>query len=104
MSALKLLPGIALLALSSAPLLGQGSDSCSTAQQISGDGFFGFDNSSADTDGPGSSLCSTSAGDQVAHDVWFDWTATTTGLVTVSTCTLSQVDTMLAGAVNQATG
>ena len=97
MSKLKLLLGIALTALSADPILAQGSDSCSTAQQIAGDGFYDFDNSSADTDGPGSSLCSTSAGDQVAHDVWFDWTASATGYVTISTCGLSDVDTMLAG-------
>jgi len=92
----RVLPILALHALLCAPLLAQGSDSCSTPQPITGDGFFAFDNSSATTDGPGSSMCSTSAGDQVAHDVWFDWTATATGLVTVSTCTLTSVDSMLA--------
>lgn len=90
------LKAIALLPFLSVPLVAQGSDSCSTPQAITGDGSYAFDNSSASTDGPGSSLCTTSAGDQVAHDVWFDWTATLTGLVTVSTCTLSSVDTMLA--------
>ncbi len=96
MSISRLFPIAALLLLAASSSFGQGSDSCSTPQLISGDGLFAFDNSSADTDGPGSSLCSTSAGDQVAHDVWFDWTAATTGVVTISTCTLSQVDTMLA--------
>ncbi|MDE0892482.1 MAG: hypothetical protein OSB14_09890, partial [Planctomycetota bacterium] len=93
---LQYLPIIAALAAISPQSSAQGSNSCATPQAIAGDGTFAFDNTNADTDGPGSALCSTSAGDQIGYDVWFDWTASATGLVTVSTCSLSDIDTMIA--------
>lgn len=90
------LPIIVALTAISPQSSAQGSNSCATPPAITGDGTFAFDNTNADTDGPGSALCSTSAGDQIGYDVWFDWTASATGLVTVSTCSLSDIDTMIA--------
>ncbi|MEZ6017828.1 MAG: hypothetical protein R3F49_22175 [Planctomycetota bacterium] len=65
----------------------QGSDSCASAQPIAGFGLFPFNNAAAT---PDNSSCS------MGHDVWFAWTASATGNVTVSTCGQASFDSFLA--------
>ncbi len=95
MEATKLAPAftraLSLLALS-IPAFPQGSDSCSTAQPIAGEGLFDFNNTTATTDGVGTG-CTTNP----IRDVWFLWTAQASDSVTVRTCGYaSTIDTMLA--------
>src|SRR5689334_15014428 len=80
-----------LLALSSAPLFAQGSNSCSSATPISGTGTFNVSTVGA-TDSPQQTgSCPT------AHcDVWFLWTATSTDTIEVSMCGGTGADTVLA--------
>ncbi len=87
---------LSIPALSIAPARAQGADACVAASSIAGDGLFAFDNSSATRDGAGDPLCTTGAGDQMDADVWFRWSAASSGNVVVETCALTTVDTMLA--------
>lgn len=75
--------------LSGAPVLGQGSDACGSAQAISGTGLFLFDNAAATKDG-------IDVGCPMARDVWFRWDAAVTGNVTVASCGWTTVDTTIA--------
>ena len=70
-------------------VLAQGSDSCSSAQSISGTGQYFFDNSAATTDGIDN-------GCDMTRDVWFRWTAPMSAVYTVSTCGGTSVDSALA--------
>lgn len=80
----------ALLALvGSAPVFAQGSDSCASAQMISGTGQYFFDNASATSDGIDN-------GCDMARDVWFRWTAPSTDAYTLSTCGGTSIDSALA--------
>jgi hypothetical protein len=74
-------------------------DDCNTAQLISGTGVFSFDNSLATTgiDGQSEALCAVQWGQTtVDNDVWFRWTAPSSGVARVSTCGLTSVDTKIA--------
>ncbi len=83
--------------LCAGPALAQGSDACSGAQPLSGNGNFNFVLLGATTDGLPSATCNFFGQDQIASDVWFLWTATQTGSVTVQTCGVtSGVDTKIA--------
>ncbi len=75
-----------------------GNDLCADATSITGEGVFAFDSSVATTDGPAHAECvGTSPGSgEIAHDLWYCWTSTCTGLVTVDTCRQTTVDTTLA--------
>jgi hypothetical protein len=76
---------------------GQGSDNCATAQVISaGNGAHNFVNNGANTDGPPSSVCSFFGQDQIQADVWFNWTATANGTVTITTCGSTPLDSKIA--------
>jgi len=75
------------VALSSGVAFAQGADSCGNAQAINGAGLFPFDNTAATADGFGCNM---------DRDVWFRWTAPSTGNFTVSTCSQTTVDTVLA--------
>jgi hypothetical protein len=75
------------VALSSGVAFAQGADSCGNAQAINGVGLFAFNNAAATPDG---------AGCNMERDVWFLWTAPSTGNFTVSTCSQTTVDTVLA--------
>ncbi len=72
--------------------LGQGSNTCSTAQTISGcDACFAFSTIGATTDGPdhgSGSLCFENAVSAVFDDVWYCWTGTflTGDQIAVETC------------------
>lgn len=65
---------------------GGNNDNCADATAIS-DGTFPFDTTGATTDGPDEpALCFAFGDSQVGSDIWFDYTATCTGLGTVSLC------------------
>ncbi|MFO0875229.1 MAG: hypothetical protein U0575_14830 [Phycisphaerales bacterium] len=69
-------------------------DDCSTPTIIAGDGTFNFDLTGATTDPTQGGQACGAAG--ILNDVWFCWTAPSTGLVTISTCGLTNVDTLIA--------
>lgn len=83
--ALGLTLGLGLLTMGAAA---QGSDTCATAQVIGGLGLFPFNNSLATADN--------SASCQMGRDVWFAWTAPSTGTFTVTTCGQASFDSYLA--------
>ncbi len=63
-------------------------DDCTSALSLS-DGVTAFDTSTATTDGPdyaGSPDCGPSGDDNVHNDIWYDYTASCTGDLTVTTC------------------
>ncbi len=74
----------------------QGSDNCSSAQFIIGTGLFSFDNSAATLDGVPHPLCDFFSQQDIDNDVWFSWTAPTSGIYTLQTCGLTAVDTKVA--------
>ena len=75
----------------------EGSDECESAMPITGPGTFGFDNSTATKDGAWHPLCDQFNYDNIDHDVWFNWTATVSGMTTMSVCPSSTpVDTKIA--------
>lgn len=71
-------------------------DACGTPEPIAGPGLFPFDLTNATTDGSPHQACNFFGSSQIERDVWFAWTATSTELVTVRTCTLTIVDTKIA--------
>ena len=75
-----------------------GSDDCSTADAISGQGSHGFDNGAATTgsEGQSNSLCYAFGTSGIGNDVWFDWTADADGDATVTMCGGTGVDTKIA--------
>ena len=66
-------------------------DDCATPDPISGTGLFPFDTNGASTGTQGQNECGA-----IRNDVWFDWTATSTGMATVSLCGQASFDTKLA--------
>ena len=70
-------------------------DDCHNAVEIF-DGATEFDNLAATTDGPGHALCDSANEDRIEADVWFTYTATGDGPVTVSTCNAADYDTWIA--------
>ncbi|MBL8860868.1 MAG: hypothetical protein JNK02_02560 [Planctomycetes bacterium] len=74
------------------PALG---DDCAAPVVISGSGPFAWDNTSATTGFAGQSevLC---ASQMVTFDLWYRWTSTCTGPVTVSLCNQTSTDTKVA--------
>lgn len=71
-------------------------DSCATPEAISGLGTFPFTTVGATTDGPASPECLFFSQVQVWKDVWFCWTPSATGLVSVATCGTATFDTKIA--------
>ncbi|MDZ4772389.1 MAG: C-type lectin domain-containing protein [Planctomycetota bacterium] len=86
----------AFFTIATAPLFAQGSDTCATAQVISGSGVFAFDNTAATTDGLGDPLCLNAGQNQINNDVWFSWVAPSTGGFTFNTCGQTTIDSRLA--------
>jgi hypothetical protein len=77
--------------LPGAPLVG-GSDNCATPDAITGIGNFAFDNTLATDSSPAiPSACAVPV-----HDVWFVWTAPSTGTVTMTLCGHTTADTAIA--------
>jgi hypothetical protein len=73
-------------------------DDCNTPTAISGFGTFPFDNSSASTgsEGQSESLCTSFGSTTVDHDVWFAWTAPSSGVATFSLCAGTTMDSKIA--------
>lgn len=97
---MRLLPGLAALALSSMVTLASaqtGTDTCTTPDAIAGQGLFAFDSSLATTgtEGQAEALCYYFAVSGIDSDVWFSWTADATGNVQIDSCA-STVDTKMA--------
>ena len=67
-------------------------DHCDSAEIISGTGGFGLDSTGADTDG----AADTCATGNIYQDVWFQWTALATEVVTFSLCDSTGNDTVIA--------
>ena len=64
-------------------------DDCLTPTPITGSGPFTFDmNGAAFTPGP-------ACGTDIAHDVWFCWTASCDGAITITTCGGTTLDTVI---------
>jgi hypothetical protein len=60
-------------------------DACEDAIEISGQGIFAFENADATSDHPY----------DIAHDVWYCWTSSCSGAVTLDTCGGTAVDTRI---------
>ncbi len=75
-----------------------GADSCTTPDVIVGTGVFTFDNTAATigADGQAEALCNQLGSTTVTSDVWFTWTAPTSGVVVVETCGITGIDTKIA--------
>ena len=90
---------IALCLCSSAAWAGvPANNDCSTPTIISGAGLFPFDLVGATTgqEGQNNTSCTSTGDPTIADDVWYCWTATCTGLVQISTCGLTNIDTTIA--------
>ncbi len=76
----------------------QGSDNCATPTAIAGTGNFAFNTLAATTgtQGQAESLCNQFSTTGVQRDVWFDWTAPSTGFATMSMCAGASNDTKIA--------
>ena len=71
-------------------------DLCENATPLSGEGTFAFDNLGASSDGPTHAACDFfDDGGDTDHDVWYCWTADTTGDVLFETCGQTTVDTRI---------
>ena len=74
-----------------------GSDDCAAPTPISGPGLFAFNLATATTSQTGDlTFCINRGQNWMANDVWWCWTATCTGTVTLSTCNLTTADTVIA--------
>lgn len=65
-------------------------DNASTPTAISGTGLFNFDLTQATTSAEGQDWCG-----GVANDIWFCWTPTCSGMATIQTCGLTNVNTKI---------
>jgi hypothetical protein len=69
----------------------QGTDSCTTPQVVAGFGSFAFDNSAAAAGNDFVPACA-----PIGRDVWFTWTAASSGSTTVATCGGTGLDSVMA--------
>jgi hypothetical protein len=76
----------------------QGGDNCASPTTIAGPGTFPFNNVSATTgpQGQNNALCNQFGTAGINHDVWFSWTAATTGDTQFDTCNGPGLDTKMA--------
>ncbi|MFO0874911.1 MAG: S8 family serine peptidase [Phycisphaerales bacterium] len=72
------------------------SDTCGGAIALATGVPYSFNTSNANTDGIANDGCDFFGDDQIWKDVWFSWTATCGGYMTVSTCGTASFDTKLA--------
>lgn len=72
-------------------------DNCASALPVT-DGVTLFSTDTADTDGPShpGSGCDQAGTDTISNDVWYDYTATCSGVMTASTCGAANFDTRVA--------
>ncbi len=82
----------------SQPGAAPGNDDCSTPTVVVGLGAFPFDNSAATSscDGQTEAICAYYSTTSIATDVWFQWTAPSTGFAVMDTCALSAIDSKIA--------
>lgn len=73
-----------------------GSDDCASPTPISGTGQYPYNLVSATSSGQGNIAHCSPGQHFLDRDVWFCWTADCTGMVTLSTCGLTQADTVIA--------
>jgi hypothetical protein len=80
-----------------APIV-NGSDSCTTPDVLTGTGPFTYDTTTASTgvEGQTNMRCSIYLTMGIANDVWFTWTATSTGWVKLNFCGIPGNDTKVA--------
>ncbi len=78
------------------PAFAQGADLCTAAQVISGTGSFAFNNTAATTDGVPDATCNFFAQPDITNDVWYRWTAPSSGSFTISTCAQTTMDSKIA--------
>lgn len=80
------------------PVVPASADDCATPTTVVGPGPFPFDNTSATTspEGQGQAACSFFSSTTVDHDLWFCWTAPSSGTFEATTVGLTAVDTKLA--------
>ncbi|MGE3108595.1 MAG: hypothetical protein AB7G11_08435 [Phycisphaerales bacterium] len=76
------------------PSCGPSGDSCGSPIALSAYGATAFSTVGATTDGPTPTTCGT--GNQIANDIWFTYTACTSGSHTVNTCTGGSFDSVMA--------
>src|SRR5438132_136888 len=69
-------------------------DNCSSPMAISGNGTFAFDLTNATTgpQGQNNQNCNSPVGTSILNDIWYCWTANCSGLVAITTCSLTNVD------------
>jgi hypothetical protein len=77
-----------LSTLAAPPAAANGGNTCSTATTVIGSGPYAFDNTAATTDGP-------AACNVIGSDLWWRWQAPCSTQVTVSTCGLTSLDTII---------
>ena len=82
----------------STALLVGGGDNCAVPDAIAGPGSVLFDLTTATTgtEGQSEALCYFFGNTAIDSDVWFAWTATSSGTALVSTCANTTVDTKIA--------
>jgi hypothetical protein len=75
-----------------------GSDSCASPDPIAGVGSFAFDNSTATTgtQGQNENICFQFNHTAIANDVWFVWTASSTGTASMTLCNFTGMDSKIA--------
>lgn len=73
-------------------------DNCATPVIISGNGTFNFNNSqaAAGSQGQNNAACNFYTLTAIDNDVWFRWTAPSSGVATVSLCGLTSIDSKVA--------
>ncbi len=82
----------------SGPPVPPANDDCTTATPIAGTGLVPFTtiNASTGTQGQAEALCLAFGFTGIARDVWYDWTAPSTGIATIETCGQTSLDTKIA--------
>ena len=86
----------AALSVAAAASAQPANNDCASATAISGLGQFDFDNNGAATDGVDDALCCSFTSCAIFNDVWYCWTATSSGPVAVQTCAFTALDTRIA--------
>jgi len=82
----------------SGPPVPPANDACTAPTAIAGAGLFPFTvvNATTGTQGQAEPSCNFFATTAIGSDVWYAWTAPSTGIATVSTCAQTSVDTKIA--------
>ncbi|MCA9285241.1 MAG: S8 family serine peptidase [Phycisphaerales bacterium] len=71
-------------------------DECGSAIALTTGVPYAFSTLNATSSGPDHALCEFFGNDSINNDIWFKWTATCGGYVTVSTCNTADFDTKMA--------